>query len=127
MYVLKSVVTLSLICLFCLGFWLWSAVPKTSGIIAVNKLDSKVEIIRDSFGVPHIFSESEDNAYFALGFVHAQDRFWQMEIMRRFGAGRLSEIMGKRTVRIDKWMRALGLLDLVNQDVENFANPVSTD
>jgi len=52
---------------------------------------------------------------FALGFVHAQDRLWQMETMRRLGAGRLSEVLGPRTLNFDKWMRTLGLYQLAEQ------------
>ena len=90
-------------------FWLRTSLPKTSGALIVQGIDQPVEIVRDANAVPHIFAASEKDAYFALGFVHAQDRFWQMEMQRRLGAGRLSEVVGRSALRIDKFARTLGL------------------
>ncbi|HVO13806.1 MAG TPA: penicillin acylase family protein [Alphaproteobacteria bacterium] len=89
-------------------FWLRTSLPQTNGMIVVNGVDRPVEIIRDANAVPHIFAESDRDAYYALGFVHAQDRFWQMELQRRIGAGRLAEIVGRSALRIDKFARTLG-------------------
>ncbi|WP_424932088.1 penicillin acylase family protein [Amaricoccus macauensis] len=69
----------------------------------------EVEIIRDRYGVPHILAESDHDALFGLGFVHAQDRLWQMFIMRRAAQGRLSELFGPGTLEIDQLMRALDI------------------
>ena len=88
--------------------WLQSSLPKIDGMISVPGLGAPVEIVRDTNAVPHIFAERSEDAYFALGLSHAQDRLWQMEIMRRTGAGRLSEIMGAPTLPIDKFTRTLG-------------------
>ena len=66
-------------------------------------------MIRDREGVPHIFAKSIDDLYMALGFVHAQDRLWQMELQRRTGQGRLSEIFGERTFNTDVFLRTLDL------------------
>ncbi|MGE5147538.1 MAG: penicillin acylase family protein, partial [Candidatus Eiseniibacteriota bacterium] len=90
-------------------FWLRTSLPKTSGALIVQGIDKPVEIVRDANAVPHIFASSDKDAYFALGFVHAQDRFWQMEMQRRLGAGRLSEVVGRSALRIDKFARTLGL------------------
>ena len=65
--------------------------------------------MRDAHAIPHIFAQSAHDAYFAMGFVHAQDRLWQMEFQRRLAAGRLSEIIGTRTLDIDKFIRTLGI------------------
>ena len=70
--------------------WLRTSLPQIDGTIRLAGLTQEIEILRDEHGVPHIFAASEDDAYFALGFVHAQDRLWQMEIMRLAGAGRLA-------------------------------------
>ena len=85
-------------------FWLRTSLPITDGFIEVDGLTSPVSIIRDIYGIPHITGESQTHVYFGLGFVHAQDRMWQMETARRAGAGRLSEIFGKRTLKLDKYL-----------------------
>src|SRR5262245_36089222 len=67
-----------------------STVPSASGALALAGLSAPAEVTRDREGVPHIFARSSDDLYMALGFVHAQDRLWQMELQRRTGQGRLS-------------------------------------
>src|SRR5260370_453428 len=98
------------------GFlWLRTSLPQIDGAIALAGLDREVEVLRDAHGVPHIFAATQEDAYFALGFVHAQDRLWQMELMRRAGAGRLAEILGERAVPGDRYLRTLGLYRLAEQ------------
>jgi penicillin amidase len=70
------------------------------------------EIVRDSSAVPHILATTDHDAFFGLGFVHAQDRLWQMTLMRRTAQGRLSELFGRETLGIDRLMRALDLYGL---------------
>ena len=72
-------------------------------------LSAPVEILRDGHGIPHIFAQSTEDALFAVGYVHAQDRLWQMEGMRRLGAGRLAEAVGAPALKSDRFMRTLGL------------------
>jgi len=86
-----------------------SAFPDYDGEIRCAGIDNGVEIYRDSIGVPSIYADSREDAAFALGFTHAQERFFQMEMMRRAVEGRLSEIVGEKTVPIDKMFRTLGL------------------
>ena len=69
----------------------------------------KVEVVRDTANVPHIFADRDEDVFFGLGYVHAQDRLWQMSMMRRTAQGRLSEIFGPDTVHIDTYMRHLDL------------------
>ena len=69
----------------------------------------KIEIVRDTANVPHIFADRDADVFFGLGYVHAQDRLWQMSMMRRTAQGRLSEIFGPDTVHIDTYMRHLDL------------------
>lgn len=89
--------------------WMRSGLPDIEGAITLDGLDQPVEVIRDKYGIPHIRAATENDAYFALGYVHGQDRLWQMEFQRRVGAGRLSEFAGETTVAADKFLRTLGV------------------
>ncbi|MDP6832442.1 MAG: penicillin acylase family protein [Alphaproteobacteria bacterium] len=92
------------------GFmWLRQSLPKIDGSISLSGLKAAVTVVRDRHGIPHISAGNETDAAFALGFSHAQDRLWQMEMNRRIGAGRLSEILGEATVGVDRFLRMLGL------------------
>jgi penicillin G amidase len=88
--------------------WLRTSLPQTTGRTRITGLDGEVEIVRDRAGVPHIFATTDHDAFMALGYVHAQDRLWQMEMNRRIGAGRLSEILGDATLDVDKFQRTMG-------------------
>jgi penicillin amidase len=91
--------------------------PQVNGELAVPGLSAPVEIIRDDWGVPHIYAENEHDLFFAQGFVHAQDRLWQMEFNRRIGSGTLSAILGEPTLEIDRFMRTLGLRRSAERDL----------
>lgn len=108
---LGLVVSVVLIALVLVGGWLWlrGSLPQLDGEIALAGPHAPIEILRDSYGVPHIYATEPHDAYFGLGFVHAQDRLWQMETQRRVGAGRLSELFGLRTVETDRFLRILGI------------------
>lgn len=85
------------------------AKSKTNGTVYINGIQGPVYINFDQYGIPHILALASDNdSLVALGYVHANDRFWQMEYQRRVGAGRLSEIFGKDTVKEDKFLRTWG-------------------
>jgi penicillin amidase len=100
-------------------FWVQAGLPRLSGQLAAAGLAAPVEIVRDAHGVPHIYARSEPDAYFALGYVHAQDRLWQMEVNRRLGAGRLAEMFGKQAAHFDGFMRMLGLYRHAEATVAN--------
>ncbi len=89
--------------------WLRQSLPQIEGTIEVAGLGAPVTIVRDRWAIPHIEAERPLDASFALGFVHAQDRLWQMEFQRRLGAGRLAEIVGAAALPSDRFMRTLGL------------------
>jgi len=72
-------------------------------------LSRPIEIVRDRHAVPHVYAQTVDDAYFALGFLHAQDRLWQMDLNRRAGSGRLAEIFGSDALEQDRFFRTLGL------------------
>ncbi|MFX0557966.1 penicillin acylase family protein [Maribacter sp. CXY002] len=85
--------------------------PDYSGDKTLVSLENKVEVYYDDFGVPHIYGESEIDAFRTLGYVHAQDRLWQMELLRRIGSGELSEVFGKDLLGTDKFFLSLGIND----------------
>ncbi|HLZ57809.1 MAG TPA: penicillin acylase family protein [Ktedonosporobacter sp.] len=84
-------------------------IPQKNGIRYLEGLHEPVEIITDHYGVPHIYAQNEDDLYFAQGYVHAQERLWQMELNRRIGSGRLSEIFGPIALETDRFCRRLGM------------------
>ena len=92
------------------GYYLaLSALPQIDGSVRAKGLSAAVNVIRDARGVPTIEAVNLDDLFFAQGYVTAQDRLWQMDIMRRYGAGELSEILGSDTLKIDREQRILGL------------------
>lgn len=86
-----------------------AALPQLDGQITVPGLSSRVTVTRDSHGVPTIEAASLEDLFFAQGYITAQDRLWQMDVMRRFGSGELSEILGEETLKLDRQQRILGL------------------
>ncbi len=99
------------------GGWYWSrsTLPVYQGTDILGGLGSPVTVVRDPNAIPHIYADSLDDAYRALGYVHAQDRFWQMEIMRRTGQGRLAEVLGAQALPSDRMMRLLGISRLAER------------
>ena len=92
-------------------FALWSTrrpFPTTSGDTAIAGLDGQVEIIRDADGIPHIYATTTRDLFLAQGYVHAQDRFWQMDTWRHIGKGRISEMFGEDQVETDAFLRTMG-------------------
>ncbi|MCV2865763.1 penicillin acylase family protein [Albidovulum sediminicola] len=93
------------------------SLPDYDASFALAGLDGEVEIVRDTADVPHIFATSDRDTFFALGFAHAQDRLWQMTLLRRTVQGRLSEIFGERTLVVDELMRRLDLYGIATRSV----------
>jgi penicillin amidase len=103
-------VTIVLVVLTAGGYlWLLSTQPMYEGELHLSGLDADVEVLFDDFGVPHIQASTEEDAYFALGYVHAQDRLFQMEMLRRAASGRLAEILGPDLLEVDVLFRTLGI------------------
>lgn len=96
-------------CMFILANRLHSSVPAYDEEISVPGLTAEVVIARDEHGVPSIQGSSDEDVFFAMGYVQAQDRLWQMDILRRVAQGKLSEVFGPSTISRDIWMRTLGL------------------
>src|SRR5438034_1657684 len=108
------------------GFYLYlrSSLPQVAGRIAVHGLKAAVTIARDGDGVPLITAADDEDAAFGLGYAHAQDRLFQMELMRRNGAGRLAEVFGTPALDTDRQMRVLGLYRLAEAQVPLLSEPV---
>ncbi|MGK0449020.1 MAG: penicillin amidase, partial [Polaribacter sp.] len=114
-------VTVVLLVLIVVGAWLYSKTyhPKYDGEIELKNLSEKVTVYFDEIGVPHINAENQNDAYIALGYVHAQDRLWQMEMIRRIAAGRLSEIFGEKLIKTDKLFSGLGIEEASERTIKN--------
>ena len=95
-----------------------SSFPQTSGEVKLSDLDFPVDIYRDSFGIPQIYAQTSHDLFFAQGYVHAQDRFWQMDFWRHIGSGRLSEMFGEAQLDTDTFLRALGWERVVKQELD---------
>ena len=99
------------------------SLPQTDGKLTLPGLESRVEIIRDRWGIPHIYAENHADLSFAQGFVHAQDRLWQMELNRRTARGLLSEVFGELALDTDRTVRTFGFNRLGQADLEALNGP----
>ncbi|HEY9038032.1 MAG TPA: penicillin acylase family protein [Roseovarius sp.] len=109
MRIAGALIALSVLALLGLYFLLSRSLPDYDKTLAIAGLGDPVEIVRDNADVPHIFGQSEADVFQALGYAHAQDRLWQMTVLRRTAQGRLSEVFGPRSLAIDKLMRRFGI------------------
>jgi penicillin amidase len=95
--------------------------PQIDGELQVDGLEGKVDIYRDKMGIPHIYASTQHDLFFAQGFVHAQDRFWQMDFWRHIGSGRLSEMFGEGQIETDMFLRTLGWRQTAEQEYEQLS------
>lgn len=103
-----------------LGFaWLRSSLPQAEGTISLAGPSAPITIARHKHGVPHIAAASDNDLYFGMGYVHAQDRLWQMEMNRRIGHGRVSEVLGDAGLGFDKYFRTLGFTEAAESAIAN--------
>ncbi len=115
-------VAVILLALIVAAVWYRSASqPQMDGTLKLNGLTAPIDIVRDAEGIPHIYAKSTADAYFALGFVHAQDRLWQLELNRRIPAGRMAEILGPSAVDTDRFLRTLGVRRNAERILANLA------
>ncbi|MCI0432612.1 MAG: penicillin acylase family protein [Gemmatimonadetes bacterium] len=105
---LLAVVALMVTALIAASVYLRTARPQIEGDVEVAGLSAPVDVWRDSLGVPHVFAGNEQDLFFTQGWVHAQDRIWQMELFRRIAQGRVSEILGPALVDTDRFLRTIG-------------------
>lgn len=102
----------------------YRSIPDWSGTATLSGLAAPATVIRDRNGIPTIQADSEADAYRALGYIHAQDRLWQMEMTRRIGAGRLSEVLGSTGLGFDRYIRTLGLYPLAEAQIKALSDDV---
>lgn len=108
----KVAAVVAVILLSAAGAAVWyrtASQPQIDGTIQLQGIGASVDIVRDAEGIPHIYAKSSNDAYFALGYVHAQDRLWQLELNRRIPAGRMAEILGPNALDTDRFIRTLGV------------------
>lgn len=113
-----GLVVLSLLALVILYYFLSRSLPDYGESFTIEGITAPVEIVRNNDNVPHIFGATDEDVFFALGFAHAQDRLWQMTMLRRTVQGRLSEVFGERTLTLDELLRRHDLYTLALQSVE---------
>ncbi len=94
------------------------SLPNYDAVVRVPGISDTIEIVRDNANVPHIFAATDADVFHGLGFAHAQDRLWQMMMLRRTAQGRLSELFGSATVDVDSFIRRLDIYRLAVQSVE---------
>jgi penicillin amidase len=103
--------------LFFPGYFFFSK-PKYKGSVSVQGLKEEVKILTDTWGVPHIYADTEKDLFFACGYFHANERMWQMDLTRRTGYGRLSELFGEALLERDIYVRVMGLKEAALKDYE---------
>ncbi len=108
-------VVLGVAAFFFLRYQARKSFPQTTGSVSLKDLEQVVQVVRDDYGVPRIEATNEHDLMFALGYVHAQDRLWQMDMVRRVGEGRLSELFGFETVPFDKMFRIVGIRNIAEK------------
>ncbi len=117
---LLKFVLILLVLLLVFGFWYYNHLkPSYSGEVALANIEKETTVYYDDFGIPHIYAESHSDAITTLGYVQAQDRLWQMELMRRIAPGRLAELFGKDLIENDKFFASLGIDEYSIKSVSN--------
>ncbi|MET0812324.1 MAG: penicillin acylase family protein [Microbacterium sp.] len=111
---------LTVIALVAAGFLVWTiqrSFPQLDGTVAVEGLGDDVTVQRDALGIPTITADDSHDLFFAQGYVHAQDRFWEMDFRRHVTSGRLSELFGESQLGTDRFLRTLGWREVAEQEV----------
>jgi penicillin amidase len=118
---ITALITLALLAIVGAYGYLRLSLPQIEGEVALAGVAGPVEILRDRHGIPHIYAQSLEDAHFGLGFVHAQDRLWQMEMSRRTAAGRLAEVVGPAALEADRFLRTLGIHRVALANLRHYA------
>lgn len=118
-FILISVLIIGIILLLLAGAYRYYATPEYEGDVELNAIQEEAVVYFDNYGVPHIIAANEKDAMAALGYVHAQDRLWQMELLRRIAPGRLSELFGTKTVKADMFFAGIGLDMATQRAIDN--------
>ncbi|MFY9216080.1 MAG: penicillin acylase family protein, partial [Flavobacteriaceae bacterium] len=107
--ILVSIVLIAFLSLIIVVVVVQSMAPNYKGSKSLAGLSEEVQVYYDAYGVPHIYGQTEEDAFKSLGYVHAQDRLWQMEVLRRIGSGRLAELFGSDLIDTDRLFLTLGI------------------
>ncbi|MEO8517331.1 MAG: penicillin acylase family protein [Flavobacterium sp.] len=107
-FFLVAIVLVVLMVLFLVGYGFYLK-PNYEGELSIKNISKETTVYFDDYGVPHIYAANQKDAMVVLGYVHAQDRLWQMELLRRIAPGKLSEIFGTRALKNDKFFSGLGI------------------
>ncbi|MGN8553238.1 UNVERIFIED_CONTAM: penicillin acylase family protein [Microbacterium sp. SLM126] len=116
--ILTGIVVLALIAVAFVAYTVQRSFPQLDGAISVAGLSEEVTVQRDALGIPTITAATTDDLFFAQGYVHAQDRFWEMDFRRHVTSGRLSELFGESQLPTDRFLRTLGWRAIAEQEVE---------
>ncbi len=108
-YIFLSLLSIGIVLVIVMYAFLNKTRPLYNGMILLKGIESKTTVYFDDYGVPHIYANNQKDAMVALGYVHAQDRLWQMELMRRIAPGRLSEIFGNPALKTDLFFSGIGI------------------
>ncbi len=122
MRVLRRIVATLVVIVFLaavgVGYLVVQSFPMTEGEVRISGLEGPVEVIRDVDGVPHIYATTTSDLFLAQGYIHAQDRFWQMDFWRHIGMGRTAELFGADQVEADIFLRTMGWGDIARREYE---------
>jgi len=110
----------------CVFVFIQTSITDYNFDISSSDVGNDVRIVFDDMAVPHIYAESETDAMYALGYVHASERLWQMDLLRRAGGGELSELLGADMIENDRYLRTLGMRKAAIKDAVDFENTTST-
>ncbi len=118
--ILISLLVIIIASLVLLFIYLQILKPQYSGELEISGIKNSTNVHFDTWGIPHIYAENQHDAYFALGYVHAQERLFQMEMMKRVASGRLSEILGPDLIETDKFFISLGIDKYAEQVTKDY-------
>ncbi len=122
--ILSTLLILFLVTVIGSYFYLKKSLPDYSGTKEIVEINSEIKIYRDNHAIPTVYADNNDDIYFALGFLHAQERMFQMDLTRRAGEGKLSEILGSKTIAFDKMFKTLGLSKISQEAFKNYDGEV---
>ncbi|UKO98101.1 penicillin acylase family protein [Nostoc sp. UHCC 0870] len=111
-------ILLGLLLVSFLGYTIRRSFPVENGAIAISGIKAEVTVQRDQSGVPHIYAANSHDLFMAQGYIHTQDRFWQMDFWRHIGSGRLAEMFGASQLDTDKYLRTLGWARVAQQELQ---------
>ena len=120
MKALKIIGLLFLLLAGCVLYFVQSHQTDYSFELESADIGAPVEVVFDDMAVPHIYAKSENDALYALGYVHAMERLWQMDLLRRAGAGELSALLGEGMVANDQYLRTLGMREAADRVTQEF-------